>query len=66
MNGVEDMTKKQEEYLESLYEKFNAILDGFIDSSTIEWGMKESILYEFEDIILSKIREIRSDDFYEG
>lgn len=66
MNGVEDMTKKQEEYLEILHEKFNAILDGFIDSATIEWNMKESILYQFEDIILSKIREIRSDDFHEG
>ncbi|GEM_PF-5428903 len=59
------MTKKQESYVESLYEKFNAILDGFMDSGTIESNMKESILHEFEDMILSKIREIRSEDFYE-
>lgn len=59
------MIKKQERYVESLYEKFIAILDGFIDSDAIESNMKESILHEFEDMILSKIREVRSEDFYE-
>lgn len=58
------MTKREEQYRINLYEKFEKMLNRFMDSDTVEWSDKEKVLLDFKDIINDKIHELHSEDIY--
>lgn len=58
------MTKKEEQYRINLYEKFEKMLNRFMDSDTVEWRDKEKVLIDFKDTIDDKIHELHSEDIY--
>lgn len=58
------MTKREEQYRINLYEKFEKMLNRFMDSDTVEWSDKEKVLLDFKDIINGKIHELHSEDIY--
>lgn len=58
------MTKREEQYRINLYEKFEKMLNRFMDSNTVEWSDKEKVLLDFKDIINDKIHELHSEDIY--
>lgn len=58
------MTKREETYRINLYEKFEKMLNRFIDSDIVEWRNKEKVLIDFKDIINDKIHELHSEDMY--
>lgn len=58
------MTKREEQYRINLYEKFEKMLNRFMDSDTVEWSDKENVLLDFKDIINDKIHELHSEDIY--
>lgn len=58
------MTKKEEQYRINLYEKFEKMLNRFMDSDTVEWRDKEKVLIDFKDMIDDKIHELHSEDIY--
>lgn len=49
-------------YRINLYEKFEKVLNRFMDSDTVEWGDKEKVLIDFKDIIDDKIHELHSEN----
>lgn len=58
------MTKRETQYRINLYEKFEKMLNKFMDSDTVEWSNKEEVLVDFKDIINDKIHELHSEDMY--
>lgn len=58
------MTKRETQYRINLYEKFEKMLNKFMDSDTVEWSNKEEVLIDFKDIINDKIHELHSEDMY--
>lgn len=58
------MTKREETYRVNLYEKFEKVLNRFMDSDTVEWRDKEEVLIDFKDMIDDKIHELHSEDIY--
>lgn len=58
------MTKREEQYTENLYKKFSVLLDKFMNSNSVEWNKKESILNDFKFMVDERIRELHSEDLF--
>lgn len=56
------MTKREETYIDNLHKKFATLLDGFMNSSVVEYGNKEPILNDLKFVIDERIRELHNED----
>lgn len=50
------MTKREEQYRINLYEKFEKMLNRFMDSNTVEWRDKEKVLIDFKDTFVVQMK----------
>lgn len=57
------MSKRENNYIENLYRKFEKILDYFVDSEVVERSNKVPILNEFKGLIDMKIRQVQNEDY---
>lgn len=56
------MTKREETYIDNLHKKFAILLDGFMNSSVVEYENKEPILNDLKFVIDERIRELHNED----
>ncbi len=62
MIGDNEMTKREETYIDNLHKKFSVLLDNFMKSDIVDWDEKEPILDDFKFMIDERIRELHSED----
>ena len=56
------VTKREETYIDNLHKKFAILLDGFMNSSVVEYEDKEPILNDLKFVIDERIRELHNED----
>ena len=62
MIGDNEMTKREETYIDNLHKKFSVLLDNLMKSDIVDWDEKEPILDDFKFMIDERIRELHSED----